>query len=256
MIADERGHRCRRDLRLPGGEGHPALTMWDITQLSPEAAAVMPPGRQATAAKSALRRRRCRRRADPAPVAAARRRAATPAPAPRCPPGGGMATVTQPPRPPAPGLPCPVCAAAGREWPDHGLAYVASVRKCVGAAWPLPGPPRIPPSRWRRCSSTAVNLLMAGANMPLMHGGAPGQPAGEGTGAGSRRPPAAPCRLRPTGARGAPARLNWPRLRLLPPRKAGAGLRSPSPAVVTSAAIVPLTSFSVPPEKVSALIAP
>ena len=107
--------------------------------------------------------------------------------------------------------------------------------------------------------STAVNLLMAGANMLLMRRSPRTAGGRGGTGAGllpTAPPPPLPAPAQPAPeeapvaapAEPAPAA---PAAAAETPAPASA---PPSPAVVTSAAIVLPTSFSVPPEKVSAPI--
>ncbi|HEY3379491.1 MAG TPA: acetyl-CoA decarbonylase/synthase complex subunit alpha/beta [Armatimonadota bacterium] len=135
--------------------GHPALTMWEITSPSPEAAAVDAARGVASTAPA------------PAPVAAAPAQK-TPevvtAPEPVAPTPQPVAT--QPTT-----APIPVATGASAD----GLSYVISVLDKVRASG-LPQTGTTPEQQMAALQmSTAVNLLTAGANMLLMYSGALGQ---------------------------------------------------------------------------------
>jgi acetyl-CoA synthase len=137
---------------------HPALTMWDITNPSPEATAVdAARGVEKPAASPAVA----------APIAAPQAKSvetpaaptpATPAPAPAS-------------------VPAPVASAPALPPAGDGLSYVINVLDQVRQAGaPLASGALTPEQQMAALQySTAVNLLTAGANMLLMYSGALGQ---------------------------------------------------------------------------------
>jgi len=144
---------------------HPALEMWDITQPSPEAAAVD-----------------AERGAQPAVAAApASVTAATPA-APPAPllvekPASVSAAPTPAPQPAT--LPAAPVAAKAPALPGQGsdgLTYITAVLDQVRAAGLPPVPAQATPAEQMAAlqMSTALSLLTAGANMLLMYSGALG----------------------------------------------------------------------------------
>jgi len=146
---------------------HPALSMWDITQPSPEAAEVdAARGIAATAPVAAP--------AAPAP-AKVEKPAEAPAPVVEAP----AASVAVAPAPtPAPAAPAAAPALPGVSGsPTDGLSYVISVLDKVRASGitGLNGGATPEQQLAALQMSTAVNLLTAGANMLLMYSGALGQ---------------------------------------------------------------------------------
>jgi acetyl-CoA synthase len=183
--------------------GHPALTMWEITTPSPEAAAVDAARRQATAAAPPPSESVPEEKAPPAPIAVAR------PPQPSAPALTAAAPV--PPSsvpsavPPAAGPAVTAPAAAFPPLPAHpldgSLTYVLSVLERVRSSPVPPLPPEIKTPEEQMAAlqmSTAVNLLTAGANMLLMYSGlvggaapvasAPPAPHAEGVASGVGRP--------------------------------------------------------------------
>ncbi|HEY3415875.1 MAG TPA: CO dehydrogenase/CO-methylating acetyl-CoA synthase complex subunit beta, partial [Armatimonadota bacterium] len=198
---------------------HPALDMWDITNPSPEAAAV---DAQRGAAKPA---------------------AAAPAAAPVAPPAASAAPAPEAksvemvaPAAPAP-TPAPAPAAAPLVPPagTDGLGYVISVLDQVRQLG-APAAGMTPEQQMLALQySTAVNLLTAGANMLLMSSGALGQAA-----------MATPV-LMPTVA---------PTVTIEAPVSQPAVEVAPTPAVktVTPATVAMPTTFTVPGETMNATI--
>ncbi len=168
--------------------GHPALTMWDITAPSPEAAAVdaardavaAVSDRQAVAAVSppptavaAISDRQAVAAMSSSPLAAEG--------APSSPPGvttergGGDTAATVPP------MGAPAAAAPTATFPplpahplDGSLTYVVEVLERIRSSHvpPLPAEIKTPEEQMAALQmSTAVSLLTAGANMLLMYSG-------------------------------------------------------------------------------------
>ncbi len=143
--------------------GHPALSMWDVTQPSPEATEV-----DVNRGKTA--------EAPAAPVAAAT--ASAPAPAKETAP----VAVAERPAPEHAKIPAnstPVHAApsnGGNGGNGDGLSHVISVIEQVRAnGLPTANPASTPEEQMAALQmSTALNLLTAGANMLLMYSGALG----------------------------------------------------------------------------------
>jgi acetyl-CoA decarbonylase/synthase complex subunit delta len=193
---------------------HPALTMWEITQPSPEAQAVdaaagVTPVAVVTAPTSA-----------PAPVAAS----AAPVEVAPAPVAAAVA--------PAP-LPSPVQLGE----PTGGLGYVISVLdkvRAAGLSQPMGTTPEAQMAALQM--STAVNLLTAGANMLLMYSGA------LGTTPAAMMPIAAPIHEGPA-AEAAPVAVAVAD----PVHEAAGDSRAP----VASASIVLPATFTVPGEKVA-----
>jgi acetyl-CoA synthase len=146
--------------------GHPALTMWDITSPSPEAAAVdaargLAPVETAPAtAPVASAAPAPSKPIEPTPIA-------TPAPTP-------VATAPTP-APVTAATPAVVAPALPGDPTTDGLAYIATVLDKVRASG-LPQTAATPEAQLAALQvSTALNLLTAGANMLLMYSGALGQ---------------------------------------------------------------------------------
>jgi acetyl-CoA synthase len=159
LIADERVGTDTAAIRAHMEQvNHPALTMWDVTQPSPDAASV----------DAAAGVKREAPAPAPAPVAAAPAPVETPAPvvAPPAPVAEAPAPVAAPaPAPAAPALP-----GLGGD----GLGYVINVLDQVRNV-ALPAPGTTPEAQMAALQmSTALSLLTAGANMLLMYSGALG----------------------------------------------------------------------------------
>ncbi|MHB9132256.1 MAG: acetyl-CoA decarbonylase/synthase complex subunit alpha/beta [Armatimonadota bacterium] len=149
--------------------GHPALTMWDITQPSPEAAeADAARGIQAPAATAA------------APVAATPAQE-KPAVTPEAPKPAAEAPKAASPTPPAPvqAAPAtpPVLTGGNGDGNAQTLSYVINVLDQVRTKGAPTASANATPEQQMAAlqMSTALNLLTAGANMLLMYSGALGQ---------------------------------------------------------------------------------
>jgi acetyl-CoA synthase len=224
MIADESVGTDVASIRAHLQQAnHPALSMWDITSPSPEAAALDAGKLAATAPAPEA--------AVPSPPGAAAEadRSVPVAVQPEAP--AEPRVVVAKPRPPAAGVHSPMA-------PVAGLEYVISVLEKLRAV-PVPAQVdlSLPPEQQMAAlqASTALHLLTAGANMLLMHGLGVAQPV-------STRP------LVEEKPSAAPTPLPAPPVVTTPVVQPVIGRPG------RSAAIVMPTSFSVPPEKVNVTI--
>jgi acetyl-CoA synthase len=222
---------------------HPALSLWDITGPSPEAAEA-----DRTRAASSGQAE------APAPAPVQAEEARVPAEVPPAP-----APVVLPPAPLA--FPAAVAEArvpqdgASRQAaPPGGLeSILATLEKARILPLPPPLDPSLPPEQQLAALqvSTAMNLLAAGANMLLMAGlsapkAAPAPPAAGPVAAEPEAAPPPPVVARPAAS--GPAPLPRP-VEAAPVVEAPPAERPVAPAVILAP-----TSFSVPPEKVTVTI--
>jgi len=246
MIADESVGTDVRAVRAHlEAVNHPALTMWDITAPSPEAA-------EADSARSASGGQAAAPAPAPAPAPPQTEEARLPAETPPAP-----APVVTAPAPPAPIVETrvPQNGGASPPAPWGGLDYViATLERVRNLPLPAQPDPSLPPEQQLAALqvSTALNLLTAGANMLLLSGLSAPKPAPAPPAAGQAigEPPAAP----PPPAAGrlsaAPGPATLPR----PVEAAPVVEARPVERLVAPAIIVAPASFSVPPEKVNVTI--
>jgi acetyl-CoA synthase len=222
LIADENVGTDIESIRaFMNRVGHPALSMWDITQPSPEAAEV-----------DALRGVQPATSVSPAAVAEMPV-AAAPAGDSTQPESATSGDVVRfkPPEVAAPG--------DGADAISHVISVLEQMR---ASGLPEPGEPTTPDQQMAALQlSTAMNLLTAGANMLLMYSGVGATPAAS---------PAAPVEQGDQDSRleSPPTPEVTPLIRPAP-RTTVAQQAEPRP--VTSASIIMPTSFTVPSESIS-----
>jgi acetyl-CoA synthase len=197
MIADETVGSDTASIRaFMEKVNHPALTMWEITQPSPEAAAV-----DAARGKAAVAAASAGSSTSSVSATAVLERPGTEVAKPSVPAGQpvhaeataskeGNGSHEKPTKPPATGAGGMVPGV-----PSDGLSYVISVLDKVRASGVPQAPSGSSPEQQMAAlqMSTAVSLLTAGANMLLMYSGALGKDSGFGIqDSGSGTPPNPP----------------------------------------------------------------